>query len=107
MKLDALLTASGLVGNVEVSPDAVDALRDMAYSFLLGGGNVSLTEYAQLSPDSRVALRAAGTRLVAESAALVAERLIAQLGDELASVGQQGADAAAQALASAASGAGS
>ena len=106
MKLDALLFASGLVGNVEVTPDAVDALRDVAYDFLLGGGHVSLSEYAQLSPDSRVALRAAGARLVAEEASALADRLIAQLSDEMAAAGQQGADAAAEALVAAA-GAGS
>lgn len=98
MKLDALLSASGLVGNVEVSPDAVDALRDVAYDFLIGGGHVSLTEYSQLSPDSRVALRAAGSRLVAEDATALAERLIALLSDEMAAAGQHGADAAAEAL---------
>ena len=62
---DALMLASGLLTDVELSPAAVLALDNAASAFVAAGGRVTLTEYAMLSEASRGALRRATARWVA------------------------------------------
>lgn len=99
MKPSPFLLASGLVANVEISPEAREGLRDFAYDFLSAGGDVSLDEWSRLTEDDKDALSMAVRRIESERAAETARRVIDEVGKLLADGESDAANKAAELLA--------
>ena len=94
MKVDPLLLGTSLdVGDDE---ETVQFIEQFAEAFLRCGGRVTLAEFRELSPESRVALQAASARLRDEMIAVFEERLFTsitgEIEEEVAKTGDQVAE---------------
>lgn len=99
-----LAEAAGVYGEItaeEESAERIARINEVANDFLLGGGQITLHEFAAMTEIERAALANAGERLAVEQALRIAKSLKSNMGEaEIMSVLDNGESAISLALSS-------